>query len=315
MGEGGWYRSNMKPQLWAALAAAILLPAASWAQIGNIVVTNAASFRIGMPPPGSIGSIFCTGLKLDGPVSSPNLPLPTQLAGISVTVGGVRAPLFAVADLGRYQQINFQVPLKANFNCDLTTEVAVAQDSVQGSATAQWHSAVQPGDFFRISGTQYGIFQHALDYSLVTEDNPAHPGETIVAYLTGLPTTTNPPSDGYPAPASPLSVVPQYNTADRISQLSLQVGGIGLWNPPPISGDSTGMSPIPFIGLTPGTVGLYQLNFTLPQNILLGDQWVYLVTTNCLGKIAGFPAAGGNCYTSGSGTQWHYSQEVRIPVR
>ncbi len=292
-----------------------LLAIAASAQIGNIVVTSAASFQAGMPPPGSIGTVFCTGLAVNRLVTSTMIPLPLELAGVTVTVGGVPAPLFAVADLGGYQQINFQVPLKADFRSDGSVDVAVVQGGTQAVATAKYNYYLQPGAFFRIGGTRYGVFQHSGDYSLVTEANPARPGETIIAYLTGLPTATTPPSDGHPAPASPLSVVSQYNTADMISQLSLQVGGIGVYDPPPINGDSTGMNPIPFIGLVPGAVGLYQINFSLPQNIPSGDHEVVLVATHCAGTPGGFPHGPGNCYTVGTGgTSWYYSQSVLLQI-
>jgi uncharacterized protein (TIGR03437 family) len=299
----------MRLQLWAALAAGSVLPAVGLGQIGNIVVTNAASFQEGTPAPGSIGSIFCTGLKVNGVVAATNLPLPTQLAGVSVTVGGAPAPLFAVADLGGYQQINFQVPYTSLFTSVIP--VVVAQGGAQGTATSSMGPFDQHGDFFKIAGTQYGVFQHAAGYSTVTEDNPAHPGETIVAYLTGLSGSTNPPPDGYPAPASPLSVVPQANAGGTIDQLGLEIGGIGLWDPAPITGDSTGMSPIPFMGLAPGAVGLYQINFTLPANVAVGDQEVLLVYTNCFSwSVRSFFEP---CYAGGG--QSYYSQQVLLPVR
>jgi hypothetical protein len=47
-----------------------------------------------------------------------------------------------------------------------------------------WRTSI-PGDFFRWPGTNLGIFQHWPDYSLVTEDNPARPGEILITYLTG----------------------------------------------------------------------------------------------------------------------------------
>ena len=310
----------MKRILWSLLAAEALFTSLLCGQIGNIVVTSGASFQPGMPAKGSIGTIFCTGLSIPGVVSATTLPLPWNLAGVTVTVGGAAAPLFAVANLGAFQQINFQTPLEAVFDLyNGNTEVAVAQSGAQGSATATFYSTtgtysyIKPGDFFRIGGAQYGIFQHSRDSSLVTEANPAHPGETIVAYLTGLPTAVNPPPDGHPAPTSPLSIVAQYNTAEMISQLSLEVGGIGLYDSPPIHGDSTGMSPIPFIGLAPGAVGLYQIDFTLPGIMPSGDLAVYLVATHCTGTIGGFPTGPGDCYTGGS--NWYYSEEVLIPVR
>ena len=55
---------------------------AGWAQIGNIVVTDAATFQRGVPWPGSIASLFCTGLTgIDGIVASDRYPLPLELAG------------------------------------------------------------------------------------------------------------------------------------------------------------------------------------------------------------------------------------------
>src|SRR5208283_3642887 len=100
------------------------------------------SFQLGMPAKGSIGTIFCTGLKISGVVAATSAPLPTALAGVTVTVGGVAAPLFAVADLGGYQQINFQVPTDPG-----GAQVVVSQNSAQGSATATNNSNA-PGDFF-----------------------------------------------------------------------------------------------------------------------------------------------------------------------
>src|SRR5579862_9749978 len=101
----------MSRVLQSTLAAHILFPVAVWCQIGNILVTNGASFQPGLPPNGSIATAFCTGLNVSGVVLAPGIPLPTILAGVTVTVRGVPAPLFAVADLGNgCQQINFQVP-------------------------------------------------------------------------------------------------------------------------------------------------------------------------------------------------------------
>ena len=197
---------NKKPLV--RLAAGFLLPIAGWAQISNIKVVSAASFGPGLPANGSLGTVFCTGLAVQGVVSAEKTPLPTTLAGVTVTIGGVLAPLLAVAELGGYQQINFQVPLEVPINADGTTQVLVGQGTVQGLTTAS-NDFSAPGEFFRDPVTQYGIFQHSRDYSLVTQANPATAGETIVAYLTGLPTAQPPVPTGQATPSSPLSVVPQ----------------------------------------------------------------------------------------------------------
>jgi hypothetical protein len=73
--------SDMKRQRLLALAAWILLPTAMPGQIGDIVVTIAASSRVGVPPPDSIGTIFYTGLTVKGVVAAKGVPLPFSLAG------------------------------------------------------------------------------------------------------------------------------------------------------------------------------------------------------------------------------------------
>jgi uncharacterized protein (TIGR03437 family) len=315
----------MKRRLYALLAAGILLPAATWAQIGNIVVTNAASFRVGVPQPDSIGSIFCTGLSVNGVASASAVPLPFTLAGVSVSVGGAPAPLFAVADLGGFQQINFQVPLEAQFTTEsqlnpdgttqviTTTPVVVSQNGAQGSATVATDPTT-PGEFFRLGGgaSQYGIFQHA-DYSPVTEQSPAAPGETIIAYLTGLPTATPPEPTGQPASADPLSVVVlcegPYFYEDY---LDLQLANVSILNSN--GGCQTpvlGLGYIPYIGLSPGSVGLYQINLLIPSNVLPpAVPHEDLPLTLRWHRCSRFPGGGILCAPSDQ----RYSQPVMLPV-
>ena len=75
-------------------------------------VVNAASFAAvadngqALPlAPGGIASLFGENLAA-GPLQANVLPLPTTLDGTTVTVNGVKAPLFYASPL----QINFQVP-------------------------------------------------------------------------------------------------------------------------------------------------------------------------------------------------------------
>jgi uncharacterized protein (TIGR03437 family) len=86
------------------------------------------------------------------------------------------------------------------------------------------------------------IAQHAADFSLVLPTSPAKPGETLIIYLAGLGSATNQPASGSPAPAPP---------TDPKIPAALTLNG-NLVQPS-------------FIGLTPGTVGLYQINFVVPD--------------------------------------------------
>lgn len=296
-------------RLWTVAGVVALAATGLRAEIGNLTVASAASFQQGLPYAGSIGAIFCTGLHVQGVVAAEGVPLPFSLAGVTVTVEGVAAPLFAVADLGGYQQINFQVPAWSSG----PVEVIVSQNGVQGSTTlaALPASAFAAGEFFRIPGTQFGVFQHASDYSLVTPENPARAGEYIIAYATGLPPTNPGAPIGQPAPMSPLSYVPQTQERESIDSTGLAINGsVALFAPG--SGrevDTTGRDPVPFMGLAPGTVGLYQINFMLPAGLPQGNLPIQLVRHRCM---ALFQAA--NCSVPSSQHQYQFSQAVLIPV-
>jgi uncharacterized protein (TIGR03437 family) len=256
-------------------AAGLLIPTLCLAQVQNIVVTSAASFEVGLPAPGSIGTIFCTGLNISGLVVATSTPLPYTLAGIAVTIGGAPAPLFAVAELAGYQQINLQVPSGAQPIAGMggSYQVLIQQNLTQGTATATGAVPVTPGDFFRLPGAQYGIFQHSADYSLVTTDSPAAPGEILVTYLTGVgsPLAFSIPP-GQPAPLSPVDTVAQLNTGTVLDTYNVVVNGTPI-------GSVGDPNAILFLGLAPGFVGVFQINFALPLGLSPGDVQITLRQT------------------------------------
>lgn len=212
------------------------------------------------------------------------------LAGIRVSVGGAAAPVFAVADMGGYQQINIQVPREASteYVPELgvqAAEVAVEQDGRRGERRWWWgiytRPAIEsPGEFFRIGGTDFGIFQHASDYSLVTPENPARPGETLVTYLTGMEGTDPIVPTGEPAPSDPPATIRQSDPDPRCPgcgykyyylkfDLDYEAGDMSL--------DADKDSRAAFAGLTPGLAGVNQINFTLPPVLPSGTRNVTLI--------------------------------------
>ncbi len=270
----------------------LLATSAAFAQISNIVVTSAASFELGMPNQGSIAAIFCTGLQVEGIVTAETLPLPLELAGVKVWVGGVAAPLFAVAAGQGFQQINIQVPKETQFATDRGVEVVIEQDGRRGTEKA-WQRWASPGDFFRWPGTNLGIFQHWPDYSLVTEDNPARPGEILITYLTGMMGYTEPAvPTGEPSPFDPPACVPRLDNPllfDRIGvyeagHVDLSTDKMTLW-----------------VGLTPGLVGVYQVNFVVPESFAGGTKQVLLARV----RYSHFPPV----------SEVKYSSPVLLPVR
>jgi hypothetical protein len=113
--------------------------------------TNAASFATGASP-GTIATLFGTHLtrNLTGIVQNTSVPLPSTLAGTTVTVGGKTAPIFNVVNLNGQEQISVPVPV------DIAPgpAIPVVLNNGTASATAQITlTPSQPG-ILTIEGTQ-----------------------------------------------------------------------------------------------------------------------------------------------------------------
>ena len=216
-------------------------------------VLNAASFA---PPTypisgGTLLSLFGSGLA-PSEATAETTPLPTSLAGISVTINRVLAPLFFVSA----GQINLQTPFSTsgtsativvNNNGELSNEVVVPVD------------ASSPGIFsVEETGIGPGVLTHA-DFRLITEANPALPGETIVIFLTGVGALNPPVVDGAPGPADPLSFTTDPNVAV-------------------LFGGEEGR--IFFSGAAPFFVGLYQINVTIPDTVFPGPAVPVAIATS-----------------------------------
>jgi uncharacterized protein (TIGR03437 family) len=227
----------------------LICPCVSQTNIQILAVANSADFQAGLPEAGSLASIFCIGVQGSGAIVRANSnPLPYNLAGVTVFINSIPAPILAVAFEEGYQQINVQVPW------ELTVEphyVEVFQNG-QGAATDTSAAGGNWSVFFR-DATGHGLVQHAVDYSMVTLQNPAYSGEYLVAYATNLGRVINTPPSGYAAPLSPLSpLTTDFNCSGTLQHRVLL-------------GDAD--APVSFVGLTPRTVGVYQINFRVPPSI------------------------------------------------
>ena len=247
--------SPIAPSTTASVGVLKIAPQGAGLQFSANSIVNAASFHPGLPSPGGLASLFVTGLNVTGVQTASVYPLPTELAGVTILVQGVPAPILAVAGAadGSYQQINFQVPFQPN-------TPNIVEVRYQGFSTFAIPQTVAPGIFILSDGTP--AIQHAADYSLVTESNPAKPGETVVIYGTGLGALSTPVANGTPALAAD-PVLPACGS--------------------PVT-PSVGTSL--YTGLTPGFVGLYQLNVQLPESLASGNLDLYLYWLQCLGPYA-----------------------------
>ena len=187
-------------------------------------VVNAASFTNALAP-GELVTIFGTGLA-SGSTSASAVPLPTDLAGATVTLSGAPMPL-VYASPG---QINAQLPVgfQGSGILRVTTSTGFAESPVSVADTA-------PAIFG--SGVLHS------NYSPVTAAAPAHSGETLILFMTGLGNVNPAIGSGQPAPGAPFAQV--------IAPVRVQVGGVSV-------------TPS-FAGLAPGFVGLYQVNLAVPN--------------------------------------------------
>jgi uncharacterized protein (TIGR03437 family) len=149
------------------------------AQQTSITIANAASGSAGPLAPGSIASLYGTGL----PPSA------------ALTVNGVTAPVFGEIP----SQINFQIPFEVGPGT--ATVNMMANGAVMATATIQIGS-VGPGLFTQAGGGAAVLNQ---DYSVNGSGSPAAAGSVIAAYLTGLGPVQPPMATGAPAPLNVLS--------------------------------------------------------------------------------------------------------------
>ena len=203
-------------------------------------IVNGANFAPGPLAPNAIATIFGTDLAWSTEALTEENTragaLPNSLANVRVFVANYSAPLLYVSPT----QINFLIP--GNLGTGPQT-VWVARQGVHGpEVTVKLADAVP--QFFR-DKDGYVIAQHT-DYSLVTPDHPARPGEVIAVYATGLGMTHPNPLPGE---------IPIYpGLIDGLGALQVTVGAAVL---PP--------DRILYAGLTPGWAGLYQINMRLPD--------------------------------------------------
>jgi uncharacterized protein (TIGR03437 family) len=117
-----------------------------------------------------------------------------------------------------------------------------------------YNLTIQPGapGVFQVPVAGYDTLTPTIvrgdNQTFVTTSNPIHRGDSIAIYLTGLGQTSPALDAGVPAPSDPLAVT---LTIPRVD-----LGGVAL--------------SVAYAGLTPGQIGVYQINATVPRNTPTG---------------------------------------------
>jgi uncharacterized protein (TIGR03437 family) len=273
-------------------------------QVQCSFVVNAASFEPGLPEPGSLATVFCTGIRtVSGIVVAPTfLPLPQELSGVSILINdSYFAPILALADLGDRQQVNFQVPYERLLAQKSRLQVLTrdSSGSAQNSAPIDNLDYPKTGGFFSgVGGLAFA--RHAADGAWVTAQNPATTGETVTILGTGFGATYPPKPVAFPAPASPPFsgnlnfLVPgtQYNLSQPLRVLNV----------------GPRAAKVSSIGLAAGYVGVDQIAVEVPDGAGSGivDLNLQAGSTVC----GPFPVTPG-CHFTPLST----SNTVKLPVR
>lgn len=275
-----------------------------------VAIVNSASFQSGIPAGGALATAFVSGLTgLSPGVYSASLsqPLPHSLGGVTVSVNDDYAPLLAVvvpSDPTANVQVNFQVPLSSNASLMYNyfvgdgpvyagyVSINNAVQAGAGTVTGQWG-----GFFAQANGVAAAV--HASDMSLVTAQNPARPGESIIAYADDFFMTWPPPPIGIAAPQG-VTFQLDYPFVRPLGNLYLQNYPVPTSCPPPIGGapdcysaTNTPALTINSMGLAPGLIGVEEISFVVPATQQAGNSWALFFNRGSCPDGSGIPGSCG----------------------
>jgi uncharacterized protein (TIGR03437 family) len=195
-------------------------------------IANAGSYAQAYAP-GEIISIFGSQLSSSTQTSA-TTPLPTQMAGVTVTIGGLAAPLWYVSP----GQLNVQIPYEIPVN---TSVVVTVTNNGQSASTSFVAAAAAPGIFTDQNGAP-------------VPNSSAAQGQVITLYITGAGAVSPAQADGAaPAAGTPLDSLPV-----PVQNVTVSVGGVD--------------APMEFVGIPWGLVGTTQINYQVPAGAPLGAQ-------------------------------------------
>jgi len=256
---GIYYLDNLR--VMPASGSATPLPAitsvsnSAGGQPGAAAGTYISIYGANFAPGASVGAIWSDYVV--------NGQLPTSLAGVSVTMGGMAAYVYYVSPT----QINVLAPNLGTGNLSVTVTTPAGTSASFPAAVA----AAQPA-FFAWPGNQ--VVATDANYNwLVTNGTfpgtttvPARPGQTVILWGTGFGPTT---------PAAPAGQITPPNLYS-VDGVEVTVGTVGL------RASATALSP--------GSAGLYQVVIQLPADLANGI-YPIVATVNGLPSPAGLNLA------------------------
>jgi len=209
-------------------------------------IVNASNFAPGPFAPNSVISIFGTGLArsahaltsadlISCTTSLAGKCLPVELNYVRVYVRNQPMPMLFVSET----QINF---LMSSLETAGPVTVWVATEGQHGPEISLTLVDSAPALFPLADGAAIATDANG---SLLTVAHPAHPGDTVVLYATGLGMTFPNPAVGE-IPNYPGVVLPTAALKITLNGAPVEAGRIK------------------YAGLSPGSAGLYQINLEIP---------------------------------------------------
>ncbi len=205
-------------------------------------VVNAGSFSQPLSA-GALATVFATNvLGSNATLIASSLPLPRSLGGVEVRLNNIAVPLLAVVRSNNGEQINFQIPWELQGLTSARMEIIApfARSAVIEIPLAP----VSPG-IFGINASD-ALLINASNFTLV--NGAVRPGDSLILYATGLGQFDVAASTGE---ALPGAIRIRRSAALRIGSASAEIS---------------------YAGVAPGFVGVYQVNFRVPQNAPTGTQ-------------------------------------------
>jgi uncharacterized protein (TIGR03437 family) len=257
IGSGGNYRIGFGLSATPGIDIALAAPAftGTGVYLNPTGVLNAASyapFTAGVSPGELLvltGSDLAPNATIGAADIAQTAAFPTKLNGVQVLIDGIAAPLYYVSAT----QIAAIVPYAASQFSFAT--IQVNNNGLASKAVTEFVNPGTPGVFTNpADGIGVAAALHA-DYSLITANSPAEPGENISVYLTGLGQVFPPITDGSPGSSTSLN----YTVNTIAANLDDATTGTSV------------AATVGYAGLAPGYAGLYQLNLTVPTGLTAGD--------------------------------------------
>jgi uncharacterized protein (TIGR03437 family) len=217
-------------------------------------VVNNASYAISSSKvaPGSIAAVFGASLNNGASILSTTLGTDgSSVAGLGdaiVTIDGIVAPIFYSTP----GQLGIQIPFELAGQSAAALRVAVGEQ-VSAPETILLDSAA-PGLFTvnqRGSGLAAALHQDGA--TVITTFDPAHRGEVISLFATGLGLLDPPLATGAPATSN-----------QTVMQPTASIDGLP--------------ATVEFSGAAPGYVGLYQINIRVPEGVRIGADTPVVLT-------------------------------------